>query len=72
MIGYLLLVLCVAMIQNGLIIEVFQFSLVGAFLCTIVAGVVLGCISVKAGKAWYVVPCTYLVMYTVTFFMFSL
>lgn len=71
MIGYLLIVWCLAMIQNGLLLEVFNGSLYGAVICAFAVSIALGCISVKSGKAWYVIPSAYLVMYTLSSFMFS-
>lgn len=71
MIGYLLIIWCVAMIQNGLLIEVFNYSLYGALICSLGAGTLVGLVSHKASKAWYVIPSAYLVMYTLSFFMFS-
>lgn len=71
MIGYLLIVWCLAMIQNGLLLEVFNGSLYGAVICAFAVGIALGFVSVKSGKAWYVIPSAYLVMYTLSSFMFS-
>lgn len=71
MIGYLLIVWCLAMIQNGLLLEVFNGSLYAAVIHAFAAGITLGFVSVKSGKAWYVIPSAYLVMYNLSSFMFS-